>query len=157
MAWTKEQEAAITSCGQSLLLSAAAGSGKTAVLVERIIRRLLDKDHPIDITELLVVTFTKAAATEMAQRVGAALTAALAEWDDPAIERQLALLPAAHISTLHSFCQDVIRQYFYTIDVNPAFTIAGEEELNLLRRTVLEDIFLSYYEDDEKAKILSLS
>ncbi len=154
MAWTKEQEAAITSCGQSLLLSAAAGSGKTAVLVERIIRRLLDKDHPIDITELLVVTFTKAAATEMAQRVGAALTAALAEWDDPAIERQLALLPAAHISTLHSFCQDVIRQYFYTIDVDPAFTIAGEEELNLLRRTVLEDIFLSYYEDDEKAKIL---
>ena len=154
MAWTKEQEAAITSRGQSLLLSAAAGSGKTAVLVERIIRRLLDKTHPLDITELLVVTFTKAAATEIAQRIGAALTAALAEKDDPAIERQLALLPAAHISTLHSFCQDVIRRYFYTIDVDPAFTIAGEEELNLLRRTVLEDIFLSYYEDDEKAAIL---
>lgn len=154
MAWTKEQQAAIDSRGQSLLLAAAAGSGKTAVLVERIIRRLLDADHPIDITELLVVTFTKAAATEMAQRVGAALTAALAEGENPAIERQLALLPSAHISTLHSFCQDVIRQYFYTIDLDPAFTIAGEEELNLLRHTVLEDLLLSYYEDEEKSQTL---
>lgn len=154
MAWTKEQQAAIDSRGQSLLLSAAAGSGKTAVLVERIIQRLLDKRQPLDITELLVVTFTKAAAAEMAQRVGAALTAALAEHDDPAIERQLALLPSAHISTLHSFCQDVIRQYFYTIDLDPAFTIAGAEELNLLCQSVLEDVFLQYYEDDEKAALL---
>lgn len=154
MAWTKEQQAAIDSRGQSLLLSAAAGSGKTAVLVERIIRRLLDPAQPLDITELLVVTFTKAAAAEMAQRVGAALTAALAERDDPALERQLALLPSAHISTLHSFCQDVIRQYFYTIDLDPAFTIAGTEELNLLRQSVLEDVFLQYYEDDEKAPFL---
>lgn len=154
MAWTKEQQDAIESRGQSLLLAAAAGSGKTAVLVERIIRRLLDEQHPIDITELLVVTFTKAAATEMAQRVGAALTAALAKGENPAIERQLALLPAAHISTLHSFCQDVIRQYFYIIDLDPAFTIAGEEELNLLRHTVLEDLLLGYYEDEEKSKDL---
>ncbi len=154
MTWTKEQQAAIDSRGQTLLLSAAAGSGKTAVLVERIIRRLLDREYPIDITELLVVTFTKAAAAEMRDRVGSALMQALSETQDPRIERQLALLPSAHISTLHAFCQHVIRKYFYTIDLDPAFSIAGEEELNLLRHRVLEDVFLSYYEDDEKAPLL---
>lgn len=154
MAWTNEQQAAIDSRGQTLLLSAAAGSGKTAVLVERIIRRLLDKEYPIDITELLVVTFTKAAAAEMRGRIGTALMKALSETKDPRVERQLALLPSAQISTLHAFCQHVIRKYFYTIDLDPAFSIAGEEELNLLRRQVLEDVFLSYYEDDEKASIL---
>ena len=145
MAWTPEQQAAIDSRGQTLLLSAAAGSGKTAVLVERIIRRLLDKDDPVDITELLVVTFTKAAAAEMRERVGAALAQVLADTGDAAVERQLALLPSAHISTLHSFCQDVIRKYFYTIDIDPRVTIAGEEELRLLRKGVLEAVFLSYY------------
>lgn len=154
MAWTNEQQAAIDSRGQTLLLSAAAGSGKTAVLVERIIRRLLDKEYPIDITELLVVTFTKAAAAEMRDRIGTALMKALSETKDPRVERQLALLPSAQISTLHAFCQHVIRKYFYTIDLDPAFSIAGEEELNLLRRQVLEDVFLSYYEDDEKSSIL---
>lgn len=154
MAWTNEQQAAIDSRGQTLLLSAAAGSGKTAVLVERIIRRLLDKEYPIDITELLVVTFTKAAAAEMRDRIGTALMKALSETKDSLVERQLALLPSAQISTLHAFCQHVIRKYFYTIDLDPAFSIAGEEELNLLRRQVLEDVFLSYYEDDEKASIL---
>lgn len=154
MAWTNEQQAAIDSRGQTLLLSAAAGSGKTAVLVERIIRRLLDKEYPIDITELLVVTFTKAAAAEMRDRIGTALMKALSETKDSRVERQLALLPSAQISTLHAFCQHVIRKYFYTIDLDPAFSIAGEEELNLLRRQVLEGIFLSYYEDDEKASIL---
>ena len=154
MAWTNEQQAAIDSRGQTLLLSAAAGSGKTAVLVERIIRRLLDKEYPIDITELLVVTFTKAAAAEMRDRIGTALMKALSETKNPRVERQLALLPSAQISTLHAFCQHVIRKYFYAIDLDPAFSIAGEEELNLLRRQVLEDVFLSYYEDDEKASIL---
>ena len=154
MAWTNEQQAAIDSRGQTLLLSAAAGSGKTAVLVERIIRRLLDKEYPVDITELLVVTFTKAAAAEMRDRIGTALMKALSETQNPRVERQLALLPSAQISTLHAFCQHVIRKYFYTIDLDPAFSIAGEEELNLLRRQVLEDVFLSYYEDDEKASVL---
>ncbi len=154
MAWTEEQQAAIDSRGQTLLLSAAAGSGKTAVLVERIISRLLDREHPMDITDVLVVTFTKAAAAEMRERIGAALSGALAETGDPAVERQLALLPSAHISTLHSFCQDVIRRYFYTIDLDPAFTLAGEEELRLLQKSVLEHIFLSYYEDDGKAPFL---
>ncbi|WP_301859924.1 helicase-exonuclease AddAB subunit AddA [uncultured Megasphaera sp.] len=154
MAWTPDQQAAIDSRGQTLLLSAAAGSGKTAVLVERIIRRLLDRTHPLDITELLVVTFTKAAAAEMRERIGTALTQVLAETGGADAERQLALLPSAHISTLHSFCQDVIRRYFYTIDMDPSVTIAGEEELRLLRRSVLEDVFLSYYEAEDKAPVL---
>lgn len=106
--------------------------------MERIIRRLLDKEYPIDITELLVVTFTKAAAAEMRDRIGTALMKALSETKDPRVERQLALLPSAQISTLHAFCQHVIRKYFYTIDLDPAFSIAGEEELNLLRRQVLK-------------------
>lgn len=154
MAWTKEQQAAIDSRGQTLLLSAAAGSGKTAVLVERIIQRLLDAEQPVDITELLVVTFTKAAAAEMRERIGTALTRVLAEGGSPQVEKQLALLPSAHISTLHSFCQAVIRRYFYTIDVDPKFVVAGEEELGLLRRSVLENVFLSYYEDENKASLL---
>jgi len=154
MAWTQEQQAAIDSRGQTLLLSAAAGSGKTAVLVERIIKRLLDTTDPVDITELLVVTFTKAAAAEMRDRVGAALAEELAKQDNPAIEKQLALLPSAHISTLHSFCQTVIRRYFYTIDIDPKFIVAGTEELNLLRHKVLEGLFLSYYEDETKAAVL---
>ena len=154
MAWTKEQQAAIDSRGQTLLLSAAAGSGKTAVLVERIIQRLLSADDPVDITSLLVVTFTKAAAAEMRERVASALMKAAASAGPEVAERQLALLPSAHISTLHSFCQDVIRRYFYTIDLDPDFSIAAEEELHLLRRSVLESVFLSYYEDDEKARLL---
>lgn len=154
MAWTEAQEAAMNSRGQTLLLSAAAGSGKTAVLVERLVRRLLDRQNPIDMTAVLVVTFTKAAAAEMRERIGAALTAALEATGRPDAERQLALLPAASISTLHSFCQEVIRTYFYTIDLDPAFRVAGEEELSLLRKQVLEDLLLSYYEQEEKADVL---
>lgn len=154
MAWTHEQQEAIDSRGQTLLLSAAAGSGKTAVLVERIIRRLLDRTEPVDITEMLVVTFTKAAAAEMRERIAAALAGKLTEEDSAMAERQLALMPSAHISTLHSFCQAVIRRYFYKIDVDPRFTIAGTEELTLLQHQVLEDVFLSYYEDADKAQIL---
>ncbi len=154
MAWTTNQQAAIDSRGQTLLLSAAAGSGKTAVLVERIIRRLLDKSQPIDVTELLIVTFTNAAAAEMRERVASALSQALAETGDPAVERQLALLPSAHISTIHSFCKEVVRRYFYMIDIDPAFTIAGDEELRLLRNDVLKNLFLLYYEDEEKAPLI---
>jgi ATP-dependent helicase/nuclease subunit A len=154
MAWTKEQQAAIDSRGQTLLLSAAAGSGKTAVLVERIIQRLLDRENPIDITELLVVTFTKAAAAEMRERIAQALAGELGGPRHDAAERQLALLPSAHISTLHSFCQAVIRRYFYRIDMDPRFTVAGEEELLLLQHRVLEELFLTYYENPDTSAVL---
>ena len=96
--------------------AAAAGSGKTAVLVERIITRLKDMDNPLSVQELMVVTFTKAAAQEMSARIGLALAKAMESTEDAAmqerLERQLNLLPSAHISTLHSFCQWVIRSYF---------------------------------------------
>ena len=156
MAWTNEQQAAIDSRGQTLLLSAAAGSWKTAVPWNASSAASFDKEYPIDITELLVVTFTGAAAAEKcATGIGTALMKALSETKDPRVERQLALLPSAQISTLHAFCQHVIRKYFYTIDLDPAFSIAGEEELNLLRRQSSKMSSLSYYEDDEKASILS--
>ncbi len=154
MAWTKEQQAAIDSRQQTLLLSAAAGSGKTAVLVERIIRRLLDAKQPLDITEMLVVTFTKAAAAEMRERIAAALAKELASGNTVMAERQLALMPSAHISTLHSFCQFVIKRYFYRINIDPSFTVAGQEELILLQHRVLEELFLQYYEDEQKAQVL---
>lgn len=154
MAWTNEQQAAIMSRGQTLLLSAAAGSGKTAVLVERIVQRIIDSPSSPDITDVLVVTFTKAAATEMRDRIAVALADVAEKTGRTDIERQLALLPAASISTLHSFCQDVIRNYFYTIDLDPSFIIAGEEELSLLRKQVMEEVLLSYYESETKANIL---
>ncbi len=119
--WTPEQESAIMSPkdsnlgAQTLLVAAAAGSGKTAVLVERIITRLKDMENPLSVQELMVVTFTKAAAAEMSARIGVALAKAMESTDDKALqarlERQLNLLPSAHISTLHSFCQWVIRSY----------------------------------------------
>ena len=146
MTWTTAQQAAIDSRGQTLLLSAAAGSGKTAVLVERIIRRLLDSTVPLDITNLLVVTFTKVAAAEMRSRIGEALCRVLEGEENLQAERQLALLPSANISTMHAFCQSVIHQYFYTIDLDPKFKIGGQDELDLLRQDVLEKLFLSYYE-----------
>lgn len=157
MTWTNPQSEAIKSRNQNLLLAAAAGSGKTAVLVERIIQRLSESGQPLDITEILIVTFTKAAAGEMRERIGAALTKKLEE-DDGAladevrthVEQQLALLPAASISTFHAFCQHVLRTYFYTIDLDPRFTVAGTEELEILRQTVLEDLFLAWYEDKER-------
>ena len=118
--WTKEQEAAIYTEGSDVLVAAAAGSGKTAVLVERIIQKLLDKDNPVDIDSLLVVTFTNAAAQEMRNRVGAALEKALAE--NPSsihLKKQLSLLQRASISTLHAFCLDVVKQYAYLLDIDP--------------------------------------
>ncbi|EHM38035.1 UvrD-helicase domain-containing protein [Anaeroglobus geminatus] len=162
MTWTNPQSEAIKSRNQNLLLAAAAGSGKTAVLVERIIQRLSESGQPLDITEILVVTFTKAAAGEMRERIGAALTKKLEE-DDGAladevrthVEQQLALLPAASISTFHAFCQHVLRTYFYTIDLDPRFTVARTEELEILRQTVLEDLFLAWYEDKEKAAVIT--
>ncbi|WP_101913333.1 helicase-exonuclease AddAB subunit AddA [Megasphaera vaginalis (ex Bordigoni et al. 2020)] len=152
MAWTEEQQDAIFSRKETLLLSAAAGSGKTAVLVERIIQRLLCADDPLDITELLVVTFTKASADEMRERVAAALTAVLSAGPNEQAERQLALLPSAQISTIDSFCRNVLRRYFYLLDLDPQAKVAGEEDLAVLRRNVLEALFLQYYETEDAAK-----
>ena len=154
--WTPEQESAIMSPkdsnlgAQTLLVAAAAGSGKTAVLVERIITRLKDMENPLSVQELMVVTFTKVAAAEMSARIGVALAKAMESTDDKALqarlERQLNLLPSAHISTLHSFCQWVIRSYFYKLDIPPTARIGNEAEMALLKQEVLENLLKEAYE-----------
>ena len=156
--WTPEQESAIMSPkdsnlgAQTLLVAAAAGSGKTAVLVERIITRLKDMENPLSVQELMVVTFTKAAAAEMSARIGVALAKAMESTDDKALqarlERQLNLLPSAHISTLHSFCQWVIRSYFYKLDIPPTARIGNEAEMALLKQEVLENLLKEAYENN---------
>lgn len=146
MAWSPEQLDAINTRSSNLLVAAAAGSGKTSVLVERIIRKVIDVNHPLDIDKLLVVTFTNAAAAEMRTRIGAALSEALQTADDTYhLERQLALLPTASICTIHAFCQSLIRQHFYLLDLDPRFRIAGEAEIDLLKGDVLDKLFETMY------------
>lgn len=150
MSWSPQQEQAIYSRSQNLLVAAAAGSGKTSVLVERVIQQLLSTDNRIDITQLLVVTFTKAAAAEMRHRIGQALTTALERGGECRhIERQLVLLNSAAISTLHSFCQSVVRQYFYRLDLDPAFRLAGDSEIALIKGDTIDELFSSRYDDGD--------
>lgn len=144
--WTGEQIKAITTKGCNLLVAAAAGAGKTAVLVERITRRITDSVNPVDVDRMLVVTFTNAAAAEMRMRIGSAIAGELAA--NPGSGRlhtQLALLNRARVTTLHSFCLDVLRQHFYSIDLDPNFRVADETETALLRLEVLEQIFEQRY------------
>lgn len=152
--WTDEQLAAITLRGQ-LLVAAAAGSGKTAVLVERLIRRIMDTEDPVDVDRFLVVTFTKAAANEMRERIGKALDEALfREQDVGDVERllhQRVLLQRASITTLHSFCLELIRKYFYQLELDPAFRIADAAEAELLRQDVIEELFESRYALEDRA------
>jgi ATP-dependent helicase/nuclease subunit A len=150
--WTDEQKKAIETRGGDLLVSAAAGSGKTAVLVERIIRLALDETNPVDLDRLLVVTFTDAAAGEMRHRVGAALAGALQE--QPAnslLQRQLFLAPRAHIGTLHSFCSEVVRSHFYLLGLDPSFRVMDENEASMLRREVVENVLEECYEEHRDA------
>jgi len=147
--WTNEQMAAIKWRGK-LLVAAAAGSGKTAVLVERVMKRITDPLEPVDVDNLLVVTFTKAAANEMKARISTALTDALFENKTSAeialLLKQQGLLQQANITTLHSYCLDLLRQYFYKLDLDPAFRVVDEEEAELLRQDVVEEVFIRNYE-----------
>ena len=148
--WTEEQWQAIACRGGNALVTAGAGSGKTRVLVERVLQLITDRDNPLEIDRLLVVTFTNAAAAEMKQRIGAALERAIRE--NPRfthLRRQLLLLNSAHISTVHSFCLEVIRQYYYLRDLNPSLRVLDETEAELLRQEVMEEILEEYYEKQE--------
>ncbi len=146
--WTKEQLEAITQKGCNLLVAAAAGAGKTAVLVERIIRKISDLENPIDIDSLLVVTFTNAAAAEMRERIGHALEEALeANPSSEHLQKQLTLLGKASITTLHSFCLEVIRSNFHVIELDPVFRIADETETTLMKLDILEELFEAQYEE----------
>lgn len=149
MNWTKEQQDAIYKKDSNILVAAAAGSGKTAVLVERIIQKIL-KDG-VDIDKLLVVTFTNAAASEMRERVLEAIYKKLDEEpDNENLQRQIVLLGKSNICTIHSFCLDVIKNNFFEINLSSNFRIASEEEIELLKQEVLENVFEKLYEDEDE-------
>lgn len=147
--WTKDQLSAIESRNQNLLLSAAAGSGKTAVLVQRILSRITDKENPVKADRLLVVTFTNAAAAEMRERLLSRLTRLSEENPkDALLAEQLLLIKQAKITTIDSFCIDLLRQQFAAADLNPDFKIADPTEVKLLRAEVLEDVINDFYDDE---------
>ena len=144
--WTDDQWRAIATSGKDILVAAAAGSGKTAVLVERIIKKITSVNNPVDVDRLLVVTFTNAAAAEMRKRIGEALEKEIAKSPSSLhLRRQLTLLNRASISTLHSFCLNVLRKYYYYIDLDPGFRIADETEAELLMEEVMEELFEEQY------------
>lgn len=146
--WTKEQQQVIESRGCHLLVSAAAGSGKTAVLVERIIRMVTEGENPLDIDRLLVMTFTNAAAAEMRERIGEAIEARLLE--DPHnqhLQVQSALVHHAKITTIDSFCLNIIREHFNMLDLDPSFRIGDEGEMLLLRADVMAELIEDAYRE----------
>lgn len=149
--WTDEQLLAIETRGKNLLVAAAAGSGKTAVLVERIIKIITDDNNPVDIDKLLVVTFTNAAASEMRERIGDTISKKLEEMpDSKMLQRQLALLNKSNITTIHSFCLDIIKNNFHLIDLDPGFRIGDETECTLIKQDVLIELFEDKYDKEDE-------
>ena len=149
--WTNEQAQAIKTRNCNLLVAAAAGSGKTAVLVERIIKIITNEENPVDIDKLLVVTFTSAAAAEMRERIATAISKELEKSPNSKnLQRQLTLLSRANITTMHSFCLEVIKNYFYTIDLDPSFRIGDETEATLMKNEIIEELFDEYYEEENE-------
>ncbi|MBQ5859112.1 MAG: helicase-exonuclease AddAB subunit AddA, partial [Peptococcaceae bacterium] len=149
--WTTEQQKAIDIRDKSLLVAAAAGSGKTAVLVERIIQMISDESRPVQLDSLLVVTFTNAAAAEMKERIGAAIQKQLL--DNPMsghLYQQSLLLQKAQITTLHSFCLELVRQNFFRLGLDPQLKIADETENQLLLNETLDEVLEAYYSDESR-------
>ena len=147
--WTEEQKQAIYETGNNILVAAAAGSGKTAVLVERIINKIINEN--IDIEKLLVVTFTNAAASEMRERVLNAIYKKIDEEpENEKLQRQITLLNKASICTIDSFCLDVVRNNFFEIDIAQNFRIGDTTEIEILKQDVIEDLFEEKYEAEDK-------
>jgi len=145
---TPEQQKVVDTRNCNLLVAAAAGSGKTAVLVKRIIKKVTEEGQDID--RLLIVTFTNAAAAEMRERIGAAIEEALEQHpEDAHLQRQLLLLHNAQITTIHSFCLSVIREFFHLLSLDPGFRIGDEAELSLLKADVLEEVLENAYAKEE--------
>ena len=150
--WTQGQKNAIYAQNGSLLVSAAAGSGKTAVLVERVIARITDPENPVDADRLLVVTFTRAAAAEMKERISLKLDELIAENPlDGALRRQQLLLSKANISTIHSFCSELVRESFFALDISPDFRLAEESELAILKAEAINNVLENLYENEGEA------
>lgn len=146
--WTSKQQEVIDSRNRNLLVSAAAGSGKTAVLVERIIQMISEGDRPLDIDQLLVMTFTNAAAAEMRERIGAAVEQKLKERPkDEHLWLQAALIPQAQITTIDSFCLNIIRSHYNSLDIDPAFRMGDEGELSLLRGDCMGEMLENCYDE----------
>lgn len=146
--WTQGQRQAINASGGGILVSAAAGSGKTAVLVERVIRLITREDNPVPADRLLIVTFTKAAAAEMKQRISAALAEKIA--DNPInlhYKEQQILLSRAHICTIHAFCSELLRDHFEQLSIAPDFRIADEAEIGLLKQAAVDRVLEESYEE----------
>lgn len=157
--WTDEQQKVIDSRGSNLLVAAAAGSGKTAVLIERIISMITDEKNPVDIDEILGVTFTNAAATEMKERISDAINKKLSEHpDDLRLKRQNILLSKAKISTIHSFCLDVIRSNFHRVNIDADFKTLEPEEMAILKEEAMVEAFEELYElnDEGFLKLVSM-
>ena len=148
--WTKEQKQAIYEKGSNLLVAAAAGSGKTAVLVERIINKVMNEN--VDIDKLLVVTFTNAAAAEMRERVLDAIYKKLEdEPENENLQKQITLLNMASICTIDSFCLEVVKNNFYELEnVSPNFRIADTPEIELLKQEILDELFEKKYEEENE-------
>jgi ATP-dependent helicase/nuclease subunit A len=147
--WTDAQRAGITTVGHSLLVSAAAGSGKTSVLAERCAHLVCDCDDPCDVDQLLVVTFTEAAAAEMKGRIRAALRDRAAREPSGRLAHQLALMEHAHVSTLHSFCSRVLRQHFHLVGIDPTFSVLDGDEAKLLRNETARQLLADRFELDD--------
>lgn len=155
--WTPAQKSAIDTRGCNVLVSAAAGSGKTAVLVERIISMITDPDKNIDIDRLVVVTFTKAAAAQMKDKIRKALDSMLDENPgDVNLLRQITLLNNAQITTIDSFCLWIIRNHFPEVNLDPGFRIMDEGEKKLIENDVLEDVLEEFYAEAEKNSLILL-
>ena len=147
--WTEEQQQAIKEKGANILVAAAAGSGKTAVLVERIINKVINEK--IDIDRILVVTFTSAAASEIRERILEAIYKKLEENpEDTNLQKQINLINKANISTIHSFCLDVIRNNFYELDISSNFRVADTTEIELMKYEVLDELFEEKYLSNDK-------
>lgn len=148
--WTNDQLRAIQEHGGDFIVSAAAGSGKTAVLIERVIRQLTDAEHPVDIDRFLLVTFTNAAASEMRMKLSAAISARLEENPlDARLRRQLLLVHRAQITTVHSFCLKLAQEYAAELGLTPDFRIADDREAAILKHDVLEDTLEELYEANQ--------
>ena len=148
--WTKEQSEVISHRKGNLLVSAAAGSGKTAVLVEHVIDCLLDKEHPISLSSVVLMTFTEAAASEMKERIKARLKEAFLENRDPHIEREIAELPNANISTIDAFCKRLIEENYTSLGIEPNFRIGEKNELALLKEDIVEELLEEEYGKKEE-------
>lgn len=156
--WTTDQQHAIECCKGSVLVSAAAGSGKTTVLVERVIRRLTDEDNPCSAEDLLIVTFTRAATAQMREKIGAAILKRLSE--DPTdrhLRRQYMLLPFAKICTIDSFCNDLVRENFHALGISPDYSLLDNETAVIMKNDVCEAMLERAYEEDSDGSFSGLS